>query len=222
MIRLLCCSDTHGVPPPALDETEATGWLHAGDIHNRGHYKKKENLPQIKEWMDRNTLPVFSVRGNHDCSLSSEFFSKHADISGQCIEIAPGLIVLGIGWAGEAFYDLPSEIDIKRVCTKAKNDFLLKGKPGDKTIILSHYPPWSRTLFNFDGNPEGWMFESLRELIDDINPLAVITGHVHELFGQQLIYNGPAGKSIVAMVGPGGGYLAIDLESNAVEFSFLK
>lgn len=62
------------------------------------------------------------------------------------------------------------------------------------------------------------MFNCIRELVDEIKPLAIVQGHVHELFvfaeiGMPLVYNGPGFQSLVVSPGPKGGILTVEAES---------
>lgn len=156
-MKLLCCSDTHSRPLPQLDETEATAWLHAGDVYNDGYNNKtpKAQLtPDFPTWFGQRKIPVFAVKGNHDCFMSMSFFDLAQNAGGRCLEIEPGTLLLGLGWSGGMFCDLPRESDMAQVCAEAKREWILKSRIGDKTILLTHYPPWIPSLYNYDKNPE--------------------------------------------------------------------
>ena len=62
------------------------------------------------------------------------------------------------------------------------------------------------------------MFECVRNLIDEIKPLAVIQGHVHDLAGKQFLYHGQDFISLFSYPGPNGGTLTIDEEKKTVFF----
>lgn len=223
MIKLLCCSDTHGSRPPKLDETDATAWLHAGDVYNLSDLKTSfDDTKDIEGWVKEQKLPVFAVRGNHDCPAKAPFFDN-CEATGHCFEIAPGLLGLGLGWTGGEFSDLPTERDMQKVVDEAKREWVRKAKSGDQTLILTHYPPWSPTkLFFASFNPEGWMFTCIRELMDEVKPMVVVIGHIHELFGVEVTYNGADFSSLVVAPGPEGGILSIDKDASAATFEFMK
>lgn len=224
-LKFLCCSDTHGEMLPALSAEGAVAWLHAGDVHNKTRRSKEAKFSEaMAAWASLNNLPVHAVRGNHDCTLQSEFFNKFNDMSGRCEELAPGLMLVGIGWAGGEYYDLPTERDMKAVCDEIRRSLLMKGKPGDRIILLSHYPPWSEKLYDIDermaAKHAGWLFSAVTELIDEIKPMVVIQGHVHEFFGNQMVYDGPTCRTLIVSAGPNGGILNVDPELGTAEFVF--
>lgn len=220
-LKFNCCSDTHAWFVPALADSDAKAWLHAGDVYDHGRRNLPEMMhPKLDAWMAARTIPVHAVKGNHDCSLSAPFFDKFGNASGRCIEIEPGLLLLGIGWAGGIYYDLPTESDILKVCDEIRKEMLLKSNFGDKIIVLTHYPPWSDSLYENRTRSEGWMFEQITALVDQVKPLALIQGHVHGLFGEQMIYEGDGFETLIVSPGPYGGVLTVDPAANTAEFQF--
>jgi len=212
---ILCCADSHNAGPPKHAIEFPVAWLHAGDFYHQGNsYKTPKSSPLIEQWMGI-SVPIFSVKGNHDCFSDMPFFKKSNDVTGSCAEIAPGLMVIGIGWHGGLFYDLPLERDMQKVCIDAKRAYNLKTKLSDQIILLTHYPPWIQTLYAYSKNPEGWMFECVKELVDEIKPMVIVQGHVHELAGTQLVYRGPGFDSLIINPGPQGELLHIELPSTA-------
>lgn len=224
--KMLCCSDTHGKVPPPLDEADATAWLHAGDVYNYGDASKSQkhfSLPaKISEWVDARKVPVFGVRGNHDCPLDAEFFDKCKDSSGRCFEAAPGLLVVGLGWCGGMFYDLPGESEMSEVVAEARREYILKSMPSTKTVVLTHYPPWLPSVYDYESNHEGWMFDCIREFVEEIKPLAVVQGHVHDIFGRQFFYHGPGFDTLIVSPGPSGGALTVDTDTSLASFAFAR
>ena len=75
-------------------------------------------------------------------------------------------------------------------------------------------------MYDYKKNPEGWMFECIRNYIDELKPLVIIQGHVHEFMGKQFVYNRPEFASLVVFPGPKGGTLEIDLEASSANFQF--
>jgi len=227
MHKFLCCSDTHLLKPPALDEEGATAWLHAGDVYNRGHAGKGSKgllAQQLDEWMSARKIPVFVVKGNHDCSFDKPFFDKAEHVSGSFSKAAPGVWIMGIGWCGGVFYDLPTERDMQTVCEQAKRQFILKFAQseyniGDKIILLTHYPPWNSSFYSYNSNPEGWMSEAVMELVDHVKPTAVVQGHVHDIFGKQLVYKGAGFETLIVSPGPCGGVLTLE-DDGKVNFKY--
>jgi Icc-related predicted phosphoesterase len=80
---------------------------------------------------------------------------------------------------------------------------------------LTHYPPLLNSVFKFSGNPAGWAFKCIASLVDELKPVAIVAGHVHELAGKIAEYNGPGFKSLVVFPGPQGGVLSIGKSGDA-------
>jgi Icc-related predicted phosphoesterase len=142
-----------------------------------------------------------------------------ACIDGRVVQVAPKLFVAGIGWSGENFYDLPTSYDMKQICASVLKDALVKMSAGDQSIILTHYPPWIDEVYGKVATyelVEGWMYDCVREVAEAIRPLAVLSGHVHQLFGASAMWEG------TLLVHPGSvpGILTVDPEARTAFYSF--
>lgn len=214
--KLFCVSDTHGsIPPSPVENVSAC--LHAGDFYNRGTKKCRilygEKRDTLSAWAEMEKPPYFSVRGNHDGNDEVGFFSAHStEITGGAARIADDLIVVGVGWNGSNFCDLPNEADLGVYCNMAMDDIHRKAKTNDSFILVSHYPPWIPKIFPNMNKPLGWMLDCVKELADKIKPIAIITGHIHELAGQVAIYSGESHSSLLVFPGAKGGILTVDTE----------
>jgi hypothetical protein len=144
-------------------------------------------------------------------------FAATNEIDGRCVEAFPGVLLAGVGWHGEKYYELPTEREIGRVCDAAYRDYLRISKAGDQVVILTHYPCWLRSLYQYGKNPEGWMFETITDLARKTKAVAVVQGHVHELLGQSVRYADDSLDVLLAFPGPQGGILTL-AEKNSFEF----
>ena len=213
-VRIACYADLHGKlpePPAGL-----AAIMVAGDALNYGRagFPKEEDA-DFSMWA--RTRSVLAVRGNHDCVPHCLFGTE--DVSGRCVKIVPGISAVGIGWAGRDFFDLPAEDDMEAACSAVlgsmgRRSFASTKKP-DKLILLTHYPPLLDSVLKFNGNPAGWAFKCVASLVDQIRPIAVVTGHVHELAGKVAEYEGPGFKSLVVFPGPQGGILSVNKSGDA-------
>ena len=235
MITVACVCDTHGAVPPPLDQSskgQVAAWLHAGDIYDRGD-RSRQKAPttkalEVRDWIKGKKVPVFSVAGNHDCNENASIFAVSHNATGDCLRVPDSRIwVAGIGWSGERFYDLPRERDVAEVCVKTMNEIVRRSQAGDKFIVLTHYMPWFPRAFSFSGNREGWAFDCIAELVREVKPLAVVFGHIHELFGRQVPYAEHALtdkgdlntlKTLLVCPGPKGGHLHIDIDAGQAFF----
>jgi Icc-related predicted phosphoesterase len=224
--RILCYSDTHGNPPGHLDPADAVALLHGGDFY-RGqilrHVVARDSTEEDREelrrvthlqWLESAKLPVFGVRGNHDVADPLGVFSHVTDVSGSVVQIAPRLFVVGIGWHGEQFFDLPREIDIERVCNTMRRAVLRKTTAADRLILLTHYPGRFPELFGEQNCSGTWWYESIRQFIQEIKPALVIQGHLHEHAGTRGIFEWKDGRSFIVNPGVRGAVVEIDMEAN--------
>jgi Icc-related predicted phosphoesterase len=56
--------------------------------------------------------------------------------------------------------------------------------PGDSLILLTHYPPKLPEL-PCEEVPRHWVYRCVADLVDELEPIAVVQGHVHQWFGRQ-------------------------------------
>jgi Icc-related predicted phosphoesterase len=158
------------------------------------------------------------VHGNHDCEDPEAIFSKHG-ITGSIKQLADDVFVVGLGWHGQYYYDLPREMDLKNVASSLARQAISHVPNGSRIIILTHYPALMPEIFRYHGNPEGWMFQSVTDLIRVLSPLMVVQGHVHELFGTACKYKLHNGETTVVNPGPRG--VCAEIEGFSVRLSHL-
>jgi Icc-related predicted phosphoesterase len=225
--RLLCCADTHGRLPPPLPEEGAAAWLHAGDVTDGPNAVEDESDPSLDPlradvagWFKRRTLPVFIVRGNHDTVDEYRAFRSASDATGLLLPVAPQLWVAGVGWHGERYFELPLEADLEKVAESVRRQALRKLGSRDRVVLLTHYPARTPGLYEVLGDAGVW-YESVRRLVDDLRPLAVVHGHMHQWAwtSRQLDV---AGREVL-LLNPGrrGALLTVDVEAGtaAVEWA---
>lgn len=188
-MKFACVSDTHSWGPPDLGPVDA--WLHAGDIYD-GRCKKLD-----RRWFDIEKLYI--VHGNHDGNDHHNIMQK-CGITTSFVELRPKLWLVGLGWVGERFFELPTERDMADICGEILRQSLLKLQNGDQTIFLSHYCARFANM-----NEPGFHYSSITKTIDALRPLVIIQGHRHELFKTYWKYNG------ILFVNPGkfGGILEV-------------
>lgn len=198
--RILCFSDTHGTPP-IMPKSSHDVVMHAGDFYDRCHRHRMTSISsELRHWIQERQKPIFAVRGNHDCRDDDGLWNVAKDPNGNCMQVAPGLWVVGVGWSGRVYYELPGEEEIRRSCVENVESAIRTVKKGDKMIVLSHYPP---SVFEVEGETRGWFFQNVRLLIDAVMPVAVICGHVHDLHGIIKQYPLPEDGPIIPIVFPG-------------------
>lgn len=230
-IRLLCCSDTHGKPPPSIDAQNAAAWLHAGDITNGPTAVADGSDPladplraETALWFTRQSIPILAVRGNHDTLDDLNAFHYARDISGSVVKIVKGLFVVGIGWCGDRYFELPSEHDLVDVCDAVRRRTHSLIKPGDRVVMLTHYPPRLPGMrdvgINVDGG--GIWFDCIREFAKELRAVAVVQGHIHQWFKSAQTWRYTDGQMLVISPGPSGAAVSIDLTTSAVTHEWLQ
>ena len=178
------CADSHGRPPELPPMDGVIAWLHGGDIC-RGD--NADDLARMTAWQRSLPVPLLAVRGNHDVGRVREWFLRCEDITGGVRRIADDLLVAGVGWAGEKHYELPAEGDLRPVCDQVRRQLLRLQTVRDRLILLTHYPP---AYPGCDGH------RCILDLIEQIRPIMVVTGHLHGLAGTQAQI-APSGSVIV-------------------------
>src|SRR5206468_9536026 len=127
VINIICYSDTHGQTPQSQDDDGVTAILHGGDFYDgrilryaAGREACEEGITELRRvtdlrWLASAKAPVYAVNGNHDVADPLGVFERARDITGSVVEIAPNVLLAGIGWSGEYFFDLPRESDLDAV-----------------------------------------------------------------------------------------------------------
>ncbi|MGD0088563.1 MAG: metallophosphoesterase [Planctomycetota bacterium] len=210
-----CVSDTHGAVPPDASDNGITAWLHAGDVCDRG-----QEPPAFVRWAALRRVPVLVVRGNHDAGQGAwlEEGRLH-DVSEEVVQVAPRLFVVGVGWSGMNFCCLPSEYALNEVCKRVISRARSKMAAGDHCVVLTHYPAWLPSVFSPEGTSPDAGYDCIRHLIEELNPLAAVQGHIHNLACSQGLYEHKGHRTVVAFPGPDGGQLAVDPEAATASFA---
>lgn len=204
-LELGTCSDTHGGLLPRWPGKCLAAILHAGDVHHAPSLIDDEGDPSLRQWVESAGSPVLAVRGNHDHRDPGRFFQAADDITGRLRQLAPGLWVAGVGLAPERYYDLPGESDMEPQCSDLLRQARRQVMPSDRLILLTHYPPKLPELPHGEV-PAHWTYLCLAQLVEQLRPVAIVQGHVHDWFGRQ--WRRPDGTLIVSP-GPMGGLLTV-------------
>ena len=230
--RLLCCSDTHGQLPPALDETDALAWLHGGDVCNgpdiietNADPREDYLLAPVARWFEDRRERVYLVPGNHDTHDVYGAFRQSHVIAGKIVKLAEHLFLAGIGWHGEKYFELPLCRDLEPVCQSVMRESsrLLLSAPlsgQDRLILLTHFPPRFRELYDVPNDFDGaaiW-FDCVRSVVDRLEPIAVVQGHKHICGGRTTSRSTcDALECLILNPGPTGMAARVDVEAGRAE-----
>jgi Icc-related predicted phosphoesterase len=223
--RLLCCSDTHARVPPPLDESGATAWLHGGDVAdgptlvNDGSDPSADPLrAPVTKWFADRPIQVVLVKGNHDTVDDFNAFREAGDASGRLVKVADRLFVAGVGWACDLYFGLPLECDLQHVCDAIRRQARRLVMPSDRVVLLTHYPPrlpGTRPVAR-DVQDGGLWYTCVRELAEELLPVAIVQGHVHSWQGTVQTVNVGGVDTVVFHPGRRGGTLVVDVPTGSV------
>lgn len=227
--RLICCSDTHGCQPPDNKDGEPiTAWLHAGDAYDGPEIlgDEEEPLPgdpiaePMRSWLRSRDKPVYGVHGNHDVADPYRWFASIEAVDGRVARIAPNLVVVGIGWNGEKYFELPGESDLRRICDAARRQVLRLRMPSDRVVLLTHYPPRLTGLFPAKaGQVVESGSEAIAELARELRPIVIVQGHEHFWFGRSAQTDLEGQSTLVMNPGPAGMSVIIETENGSAELA---
>jgi Icc-related predicted phosphoesterase len=219
--RLLCCSDTHGAAPPAMDDSTATAWLHAGDLYDGPSVLVNDEPPlpgdPIAEiflaWARQRRAPVYAVHGNHDVADPYGWLAAVSEVNGRVERLGSDLLLVGVGWHGQAYVEMPGESDLEAVCERARRQLRRLATPRDRVVLMSHYPPLLPGLFppRVGARADGGS-ESLARLVGDVKPILIVQGHEHRWAG----LSARTASALVINPGRVGMEVVIDTDANHV------
>lgn len=205
-MRIMVLTDVHGNLRSALKLSKEAERLKpslvalCGDLTNFGTLDDAEAVLKCF----RGFKTVF-VPGNCDPPklLSTEKLSDALNIHGR-LYIHSSVGFLGVGGALEGPFKTPIEFTEEYVEKLLRDTF--KGFAG-RLVVVSHNPPWNTEADKtFMGVHIG--SKTLRRFIEEVKPLAVLCGHVHEARGVDKL-----GEILVVNPGPArnGFYATLDL-----------
>jgi len=183
-MKIACLSDLHGHLPD-LSALQYDLLVIAGDI--TPHIQK---LSDCLDWLDnqlRNWLlykPCIAIAGNHDF-----IFEQYPQLVQELALPWTYLCNSSAELDGLKVWGSPYSLPYGRWAFMANEDRLAemyKGIPDDTDVIISHGPPYSkgdRVLFS-DHYDEHVGSHSLLTKIRNLSPKLVVTGHIHESYGE--------------------------------------
>jgi Icc-related predicted phosphoesterase len=204
-----------------MDDSTATAWLHAGDLYDGPSVLTNDEPPlpgdPIAEtflaWVRQRRAPVYAVRGNHDVADPYRWFASVTEVDGRVERLGSDLLLVGVGWHGEAYVEMPGESDLEAVCEQARRQLRRLANPRDRIVLISHYPPLLPGLFppRVGARADGGS-ESIARLVEELTPMLIVQGHEHRWAG----LSGRTPSSLVINPGRAGMAVVIDTERHHV------
>lgn len=223
-MRIMCYSDLHGSFPELHDNEDLYDMIIlAGDVlYDDIHYYNwlpesimRQKVSDLAQAWRQVKKPIYAIRGNHDYNDSAGTFINFCRINNDIRLVIDTtkqdrevICIAGIEWFGEAYWDLPGDRDLEPLCEEVCTRFKkLNVPPNTKTILVTHYPPqFTRLLISPFSNAGHYCYT---KLIQTLQPIAVVCGHIHEMAGTKEDFWYEGGKTTVYSTGPEGMILEI-------------
>jgi uncharacterized protein len=218
-MKILAITDIHGalhnlkkIPEAIFKESDIV--VLSGDITHFGYRDDAEKIVSYIETLNKN---IIAVAGNCDHLEVEDYLLDKSYSINKLIIIKDELHFMGISGSLPCPGTTPNEYreeDLEIYLDCVKNDPLLD----EPFILVSHQPPFG-TINDMVSNNLHVGSPSLREFIEDKQPLACLTGHIHEGVGKDKI-----GETIIVNPGPlaSGGYALLDIDEAGVHKAELK
>ncbi|MDP3428141.1 MAG: metallophosphoesterase family protein [Humidesulfovibrio sp.] len=169
---------------------QAEGLILTGDLTNRGGEDKARRVLDKARAANPNLL---AQMGNMDHAEVGELLSRSGEnIHRQARLLAPGLVLMGVGWATPTPFGTPSETSEAELARWIKETHLLAldlaardcATCPFRLVAVIHTPPLNTAL---DRIASGVHVGSagVRAFIEDVQPDVVICGHIHEAVAEE-------------------------------------
>jgi Icc-related predicted phosphoesterase len=181
----------------------ADGVFLSGDLTNLG---SPESAGRIVSAVTKINPRVYAQIGNMDTPAVERMLTEQGiNAHGRVMDLGDGVCLAAVGYSTPTPFGTPSEVDESQIC-QWTHDVLERAAAFKHVILMVHTPPRGDVV---DKLPSGAHVGSpgVRALIEKYQPVIVVTGHIHEGVGQEMI-----ARSHV--LNPGafaqGGYVRID------------
>ncbi|MEM2638370.1 MAG: metallophosphoesterase family protein, partial [Candidatus Hadarchaeales archaeon] len=203
-LKILVAADFHGA---ATAESNLSKFLERGYdcailIGDLTEFGPPEVAESILSLVESFKIPVLSVPGNCDPKDILAILDRHgANLHGKCRKIGD-VIFVGLGGSNITPFRTPFELTEAEILEELSA--LLEGVKG-RWALVTHAPPFETKL---DELPSGTHVgsKSVRQIVEEKQPLLLACGHIHEARAIDRIKNtimvnpGPISKGFAAEV----------------------
>lgn len=168
--------------------TAAQGLILTGDLTNRGRQDKAQHV------LDQALLAnptVLAQMGNMDHPEVGELLTRRGmSIHRQARLLAPGLVLMGVGFSTPTPFGTPSEIPEAQLAQWLSEthqlalDCMAQEPAASQLVAVIHTPPLNTTLDRTSGGLHVGS-AAVRAFIETAQPAVVICGHIHEAVGEE-------------------------------------
>lgn len=191
MMRILIFSDLHGdlKALERLMNTDADLYIAAGDLTNFARGLDKVG-PLLQPKGDR----VYVMPGNHESEADMAAFAASyglQNLHARAIEVA-GHRIAGLGYSNITPFNTPGEYTEAQFREKLDP---WRGSTDKPLVLICHCPPKDTPL---DRAGEGKHFGSptIRQFIDEEQPVYFFCGHIHEAEGVDAVIGRTRGRNV--------------------------
>jgi Icc-related predicted phosphoesterase len=218
-MKLLAFTDFHGDQDAfrkarqTITDEKPDLVLVAGDIVNHDGESARRLLTSLAD----TGAPIYFVPGNMD-SIDLVNWAGEGSVRGlhgRC-EYLGGIGLLGLGGSPRGAFATPIEYT-EQVAAEIL-DGALKSFHGGSLILVSHCPPRDSEVDQVStGRHIGSV--AVRQFVERIQPMLVVSGHVHEAKGE-----GKIGPTVLLNPGPArsGNYARVNIDNSVVKLSLAK
>ena len=188
---------------------EANGVIINGDITNRGSI---EAVTRVIKAVGKINPRILAQPGNMDTDVVTDYLREQGmNIHLQVRELTPGLGLMGVGLSTPTPFGTPGEVPEATIAQWLDETYAKAG--AFKHLICAIHEPPQGTTVDALANGQHVGSPAVRAFVERIQPDLVISGHIHESTGRDML-----GRTPVINPGmlAGGGFVRIEFNGNAV------
>ncbi len=194
---------------------EAEAVIITGDITNQGDFETARHvIGSVAQYNSH----ILAQPGNMDTNTVQAYLTKHdMDLHLRVRQLAPGLGLMGVGLSSPTPFNTPGEVP-EETLVAWLNQTYDKARAFDQLIVAVHDPPHG-TRLDVIGSGQHVGSIGVRTFIERVQPALVLTGHIHEAKGVDMI-----GRTPVINPGmlAGGGYIRIEYADGTVSAELMS
>lgn len=189
---------------------EAAAVVITGDITNRG---SREATEHVIEAVAAINPRIMAQPGNMDTETVQAYLQERGlNLHLTVKELAPGIGLMGVGLSTPTPFGTPSEVPDETIGRWLDETYANAGH-FDTLIVAVHEPPLN-TKVDMLGNGQHVGSPSVRKFIERVQPDLVLTGHIHESRGSDVIGDTPViNPGMLA----GGGYVRFEMDNGQLK-----
>jgi hypothetical protein len=181
-MKLIAVADLHGKEDRLLGIADHVKAYQADVLVVAGDIAGRRTAVRVVERLSRLSIPVLVVKGNSDASLLTSEMRKYNNLIDLHLKQTRIAGVPFIGLSGTVPLPFYNKIRLRegKLLHQLEQMVTIRG------ILVTHTPPRGsvdKVLGRFHAGSSG-----LRRLVENLQPLLVICGHIHEAAG--VVYRG--------------------------------